>query len=130
MGGSRRVDLPSELSRAQDRFVAWRRTRKPGARIPEPLWIVATELAEAHGLARTASLLGLDYYSLKKRSESASGRGQRPAAFVELSPSPLASAGECVIEFDNGLGARMRVHWQGYGAPDLTSLGRNFWNAE
>jgi hypothetical protein len=91
---------------------------------------LATDLAAAHGLCRTASLLGLDYYSLKQRTESASGRGQRPAAFVELSPPPLAYAGECIVEFENSLGARMRVHWKGYHAPDLAALGGSFWNAE
>jgi hypothetical protein len=76
-------------------------------------------------------VLGLDYYALKKRLEACNGRSRRVApTFVELSPPPLASAGECIIEFENGLGARMRVHLKGHDAPDLASLGRCFWNAE
>ena len=127
----RKQGIPAALRRARERFAAWRRTRQVGARIPEPLWMLAIDLADAHGLHRTASVLGLDYYSLKKRAGSSRGCGQRAAAaFVELSPPPLASAGECVVEFEDGLGARMRVHLKGYGAPDLASLGRSFWNAE
>ncbi len=131
MGGGKHGGVPAVLRRARERFAAWRRTRQVGTRIPEPLWTLAIEVAEAHGLHRTASALGLDYYSLQKRAESWNGRRPRAAAaFVELSPLPLASAGECVIEFDNGLGARMRVHLKGYDAPDLASLGRSFWDAE
>lgn len=130
--------VPAELRRARDRLAAWRRTRRVGARIPEPLWTLAIELADDHGLHRTASVLGLDYYSLKKRAESPSGRGRRAAAaFVELSPSPStpppasppasASACECLVEFENGLGGRLRVHLKGpdlkgLAAPDLVAL--------
>jgi hypothetical protein len=41
----------------------------------------------------------------------------------------LTSAGECVIECDNGRGARMRIHWKRHDAPDLAALGRCFWDA-
>jgi len=37
MADSKRGEVPAELVRARDRFVAWRRTRKPKSRIPEPL---------------------------------------------------------------------------------------------
>ena len=59
--------------RARDRFVAWRRTRKPKSRIPEPLWSLAVKLVATHGLHRVAATLKLDYYSLKKRVEAAAG---------------------------------------------------------
>ena len=137
--GGRRGDIPAELRRVRERFAAWRRTRRVGARIPEPLWALAAEVADDYGLHRVTSVLGLDYYALKKRAESPSGRGQRAAAtFVELaspstpppSPQVLTSACECIVEFENGLGARLRIHLKGHAAPDLASLCRNFWNAE
>lgn len=62
MGGRKRREVPPGLARGRDRFRVWRRTRKPKSRIPEPLWALAVKLVAAHGLHRTASTLGLDYY--------------------------------------------------------------------
>src|SRR5476651_508392 len=98
MGGSKRDEIPPVLARAQARFRDWRGQRTIGCRIPEPLWRLAVKLAIAHGACRTASALGLDYYSLKKRLEAADGL--QPAtepAFVEL-PSPLAIGKQCTFE--------------------------------
>ena len=119
-----------------------------GTRIPDELWSLAVKLVDGHGLSRTASVLGLDYYSLKKRvaaensgvtsvpsefvagSESSDSASARPA-FIELSslPSPGAS-GECVVEFADGSGASLRIHLSGCQTPDLVALGRSFWSGE
>jgi hypothetical protein len=134
-------DVPADLRRARQQFAAWRRGRTAGSRIPEPLWTLATELATVHGLHRTASVLGLDYYSLKQRVESSCRSGDHPgdqrtpAAFVELSPPSLplsspSSACECLLEIENGLGAKLRVHLKGHDAPDLALLCRSFWNRD
>jgi hypothetical protein len=99
-----------------------------GTRIPERLWTLAVKLAESHGLSRTASVLRLDYYTLKKRLESTQSLGRTAtSAFVELSPTPLAVPGECVIEFENDSGSTLRVHLRGCEMPDLVALGRSFW---
>jgi hypothetical protein len=37
---------------------------------------MATRLANAHGVSRTAAALGLDYYRLKERAEAASSEPQ------------------------------------------------------
>ena len=57
MGSRRRGDVPAELARARDRFVAWRREKRPGSRIPQQLWKLAARLAAKHGLHSTASVL-------------------------------------------------------------------------
>jgi hypothetical protein len=89
------------------------------------------KLADGHGLNRTASVLGLDYYSLKKRVEARrSDSTSASPAFIELSPPSPAVAGECVVEFEDGAGARIRVHLRGCDAPDLVALGRSFWGGE
>lgn len=144
MGRRRRGEIAAELTGGRDRFEAWRQVREPGARIPQELWSLAVKLAEGHGVSRTASLLRLDYHSLKRRVASAEC-GLAPAsvsgAFVEISPplrggseelSPaLASAsGECVLEFEDGSGARLRVHLRGCEVPDVVALGRSFWSGE
>jgi len=41
-----------------------------GLRMPEALWKAAARLARAHGLSPVAKALGLDYYSLKKRTDT------------------------------------------------------------
>lgn len=131
MAGRKSRDIPRSLVRGRDRFAAWRRTRKPGARIPGQLWSVAVKLADAHGLSRTASMLKLDYNALKKRVAAKNSDGHAaPTAFIELSPPSPAATGECVIEFEDGFGASMRVHLRGCDAPDLVALGRNFWNGQ
>ncbi len=148
MAGRRHRDVPAALSRGRDCFEGWRRGRKVGARIPDELWSLAVKLADHHGVSRTASVLGLDYYSLKERVEAGSSgvtsvpsefvegsvssdsASARPA-FIELSslPSPGAS-GECVVEFADGTGASLRIHLSGCQTPDLVALGRSFWSGE
>ena len=131
MVGRKHRDIPAALSRGQARFEAWRRMRKTGTRIPNKLWSLAVKLADGHGLHRTASVLKLDYYSLKKRVETRnSDFTSVPPAFIELSPPSLSASGECVVEFQDGSGASIRVHLRGCDAPDLVELGRSFWRGE
>jgi hypothetical protein len=86
-------------------------------------------LVQTHGLSRTATALGLDYYSLKKQVEAAAGQplGNGPA-FVEL-PSPVVVGKQCVFELDNGAGGTRRVQLIGYDAAEIATLGRSFWSA-
>ena len=128
MVGRKRGDTRGSLAHGRERFEAWRRSRTVGARIPEKLWSLAVTLAETHGLSRTASALKLDYHSLKNRvaGRNCDSRAVAPA-FIELSPPPVApSASECVIELEDGFGARMRVHLHGCELPDLADLCRSF----
>jgi hypothetical protein len=129
MGTSQRRQLPPDLVRGQHRFLAWRGQRKAGCRIPQPLWTMAIRLAKTHGVSRTSTALGLDYYSLKERVEAAAAPPQSGGpAFVELTP-PVVVARQCRLELDNGSGATMRVHLVGYDAADVEALSRSFWNA-
>ena len=124
MASGKRREVPAELTRGRDRLAAWRRTRKPKSRIPEPLWALAVKLTAAHGLHRTAATLKLDYYSLKKRVEVAEGhREKNDAAFLELS-APVVSVPECVIELEEGA-VSLRVHLKGYSATDIATVGRS-----
>ena len=129
MGTSQHQQLPPDLERGRSRFQAWRGQRKPGGRIPQPLWALATRLAKAHGVSRTSAVLGLDYYRLKQRVElAASEPPSSGPAFVEL-PSPVLLAKQCRFELDNGAGATMRVQLVGYDAAEIEALSRGFWNA-
>ena len=115
MVGQKRGDVPASLARGRDRFEAWRGARKVRTRIPDQLWNLAVKLAVAHGLNRTASVLKLDYYSLKKRVERNAAETFATRVFVE---------------FEDGAGASMRIHLRGCDAPDLVVLGRSFWSGE
>lgn len=124
----RRDDVPAGLSRLERRFSAWRKSRVPGERIPAPLWKAAARLAVDYGLSQTATVLKLDYYSLQKRLDEQGSGTASQAAFVELPSAPIAPANECIIEFEDGMGASMRLHWKGAAMPDVLALGRSFWN--
>jgi hypothetical protein len=129
MGTSKREQLPPGLVRGRSRFQEWRGQRKAGGRIPEALWTMATRLANAHGVSRTAAALGLDYYRLKERAEAAGSEPQSSGpAFVELT-SPVMGAKRCRLELDNGSGATMRVQLVGYDAADVEALSRSLWDA-
>lgn len=121
--------LPPDLIRGRSRFQAWREQRKLGERIPRPLWALAVRLAKLHGVSRTATVLGVDYYGLQKRTGEVTAQRQSEApAFVEW-PSPSLVAKECRFELDNGAGATMRVRIVGCDAADIEALSRSFWNS-
>jgi hypothetical protein len=130
VGTPQRGELPKDLAHARSRFEAWRQ-RRPGRRpIPQPLWDLAVRLASTHGVGRTATALGLGYYSLKQQAEAAAP--QPPPcgpAFVEL-PPPVVVGKQALFELDNGAGATMRVQLVGYDAADVEALARHFWGAE
>ena len=129
MGTSQREQLPPDLVRGRSRFQAWRGQRKPGGRIPQPLWAMATRLAKVHGVSRTAAALGLDYYRLKELATAAASEPYSSGpAFLELTP-PVLVAKHCRFELDNGAGATMRVQLVGYDAAEVEALSRSFWNA-
>ena len=141
---TKRTDaLPSRLKGLRRRFERWRRTRKVRTRIPEPLWASAVKLAGRYGIHRTAKALRVDYYALKERVEQnavIAGIQQEPAAtaskaageaeFLELPAAGWLGAGECTLELDDAVGAKLRVHLKGFATPDLAALCRSFWQSE
>ena len=122
--------LPKDLARGRRQFQAWRARRQTGGRIPQALWNLAVRLVKMHGVSRTATALGLDYYCLKKRAEDTADHPQSSGpAFVEL-PLPVIGSKQGLFELDNGVGLRMRVQLVGYDAADVEALVRSFWSAE
>jgi hypothetical protein len=134
MGTRKTRDLPARLEGLRRRFERWRRTREGRSRIPEPLWTSAVRVAGRYGTGRTAKLLRVDYYSLKKRVEGASAaiasKVPAGAAFLELAPPVQVGPCEWTLEFEAADGAKMRLHFKGVEPPDLAALGRGFWQVE
>jgi hypothetical protein len=101
--------------------------------IPEWLWARAVKLAGKYGVSRTAPILRVGYYSLQERVERAtacspacSPTGSKPA-FLELAVAPAADVGECLVEWEDPTGAKMRIQLKGVQVPDLVALSRSFW---
>src|SRR5262245_12226738 len=129
MAGRAPSELPKDLAQARSQFQAWRARRTAG-RIPQSLWALAVRLASRHGVSRTATALGLDYHSLKRRAqEAADPAPARRPDFVEL-PSPVLVGKQAALELDHGAGATLRVHLVGYDAAEVAALARSFRNAE
>ena len=129
MGAIERGSLPADLQSARSRFQAWRVRRTIGERIPRPLWELAVQLAKLHGVSRTATALGLDYYSLQQRAGVGAAQDQTSVpAFVQVT-APVMAAKQCQVELDNGSGDTMRVQLVGYDAADIEALARGFWGA-
>lgn len=117
--------LPPRLEAGRQRFERWRSHGKARSRIPESLWRAAVELAEEFGVHRTAKALRLNYETLKARVSSARperSSGNLPAKFVELLPGTVPIVRKCVVELEDGHGARMRMHFEDADAMLLTAM--------
>ena len=127
--------LPSRIEAVRRRFEHWRRTRVRRSCIPDPLWAAAVKLCATYGIHRTAQTLRLNADSLKKRVALADGKTStgrdESATFVELAPSDLSCASECLIELEHPRGAKMRIHIPGSPSPEVvTALSEVFFRAE
>ena len=117
--------VPAKIEEAQEQFENWRRERKRGERIPADLWATAVELAKQRGVWPIAKALGLDHSQLKRRAGN-DEEDEKSDAFVELIPQG-AMLYSCIVEMEDGRGARMRVELKG-AAADVTALSRTFWS--
>jgi hypothetical protein len=85
-------------------------------------------------LARGA--IGRRQPSARKRSDSRKADSTRSLpAFLELAPPAVhefaaASVGpcQCIVEWEDAAGAKMRVELKCTAMPDLAALSRSFWN--
>ena len=147
MGTQKTRGLAARLEPIRRRFENWRRTREMRAHIPGALWMAAVKVAGVCGISRTAHTLGVNYTALKRRVEQqeataptgpepgAGLKQHRPApggvgpspAFLELTPCSRTGRCHCLLELEDGSGAKMRVELREVETPDLAALGRSFW---
>ena len=122
-----RGTIPAEIEATKLKFERWRQRRTGQERIPETLWSEAVEMARRYGTWTAAKVLRLDYNKLKQGAVAGKQRRalNTPTTFVEVIP-PAAAVSSCIVEMENGRGARMRIEWKG-AAADLTALSRTFW---
>ena len=119
-----------QIDHLRKRFDDWRKSHKPRTRIPGRLWDSAVRIAGQYGLHRTARVLHLDYYALKKRLDAAGVKQGPVPSFIELSPPAPERIPEYVIELETRNGSKMRIQIKGMGVPDLDALSSTFWRSK
>ena len=118
------------ISEVKEQFKIWRRTRKSPRPIPEKLWAAAVSLTAKHSISQISKELVLDYTALKKRvfiKKNDSAAKMSPPGFIELNLEPPAAASECIVEMQDILGSKMRMHFRGKTDFNLLELAKAFW---
>ncbi len=111
-----RIESTLTLEEVAEHFEHWRKSKKRGERIPQPLWDEAIELVQTHGVSQVTRTLRLSATDLNKRRgivRANQGR-QSPvaeAAFVEVEPvqPPVADAEAVWMELERPDGMRLRI---------------------
>ena len=119
------------ISEVKDQFKIWRRTRKRPRPIPEKLWAAAVSLTANHCLSQISKELVVDYSALKKRvfiKNKDSAASMSPSDFMEVNLEPPAAVSECIVEMQDIVGAKMRMHFRGKTDFDLLELAKSFWS--
>ena len=128
---SKPKELESEIEPVRSQMEAWRRSRKRGERIPEQLWQAMGELARGFGVGRVARVMGVGYHALKERAR---GPGQPPessnAVFVELPLSGAVPQSDCLVELEDGRGAKMTLRLGSGSGTQVLSIVQAFWGRE
>lgn len=127
MSARQQATLPPVLSKVRRQFDQWRSRHRKRARLPKELWRQAAAVAREHGLNKTAHVLGLKYYSLKKHLEEMTTEQAIPTKakheFIELVPGVIPSGTiECTIEWVDGGSSTVRMYIKGAGLSELVSL--------
>jgi hypothetical protein len=118
------------LSEVKEQFKTWRRTRKSLRPIPEKLWAAAVKLTAQHSISQIAKELVVDYSVLKRRVQlknKDAAASMNPPDFIELNLEPPAAVSECIVEMQDRLGLKMRMHFRGQTDVDLLELAKLFW---
>jgi hypothetical protein len=121
------------LSEVKEQFKTWRRTRKSPRPIPEKLWAAAVDLTTQHTLSQISKELVVDYSALKRRMQLKDKDGAASTNlpdFIELNLEPPGAASECIVEMQDRLGSKMRMHFRGQPDVDLLGLAKVFWTKD
>jgi len=119
------------LSEVKDQFRKWRRTRKSPRPMPEELWQAAVSLSANHSISQISRELIIDYSTLKKRAQNKKKKAVAKVScpdFIELDiAAPPRTIPECVIELEDSLGAKMRMHIKNKTDIEFLEFVKAFW---
>ena len=118
------------LSEVKEQFNKWRRTRQSPRPMPEELWQAAVGLCAHHSIGKISRELIVDYSTLKKRVSHKKKNTVAKVScpdFVELDFGAPPALTECMIEMEDSLGAKMRLHFKNKTDFDLLELVKLFW---
>jgi hypothetical protein len=118
------------LSEVKEQFKRWRRTRKSCRPIPEELWAAAVSLSANHSISQISKELIIDYSTLKKRvlnkkKNTVTKMGRTD--FFEVDLTPATACWACIIEMEDSMGAKMRMHLKNKSDFELGDLVNAFW---
>ena len=118
------------LDQVCQRFKHWRQTRKKRCPIPKKLWQAAESLYPEYSLYHISKALRLNYTDLKQRVEPKQSDFNPPSIdaseFIEVKVNSAIRPAECLVEMEDPIGAKMRMHFKGDAGLDLLELGRIF----
>lgn len=129
----KREELAAKIEPLRLQIEAWRQSRPPGQRMPEPLWEAATQLAKEYGVSPVQGILRIDYRGLEYRatgvdkSKPAKAPAQAQATFVELPSFVAPRRVEHTIELEDGAGRRLTVKVCGGNLAEVLPLAQAFW---
>lgn len=113
------------LNKVKEQFKKWRRTRKSPRPMPEELWKAAISLSASHSISQISKELMLDYSALKRRAlvkkKNNVTRINCPD-FIELGLEPPNAPSECLVEMEDSLGKKMRMHFKNKTDVELLEL--------
>ena len=123
--------IQTELEQLKNRFEEWRQHRKKGSRVPKELWDSAIKLSNKHTVSELARTLRLDYPKLKKRvgalrQDSEKGKAV-PPTFVEVGTTQPTTDADCIVEFENSKGVKVRMHFRKRSDLHFAALSKAFW---
>ena len=131
MAEDRRTVIGSELEQLKNRFEEWREHRKKGARVPKELWDSAIRLSKDHSVSELSRILRLDYPKLKKRVGALRHNPEKgkimPPTFVEIGTTQPAVDADCILEFENPKGVKVKIHFRRGSDLDFAALSKAFW---
>jgi hypothetical protein len=111
-----RIESTLTLEEVAEHFERWRRNKKKGDRIPQPLWDEAIGLVQTHGVSRVTRTLRLSATDLNKRRGIVGTRQRRQepvgeATFVQIEHTPIAApdAETQWMELERPDGMRLRI---------------------
>ena len=125
-----------ELEKVLEQFERWRKTRKPGTRIPTELWNAAVSLFPHCTLNQISRSLHLDFVELRKRvngnvaSEKSNG-ATSDSGFWELRLSDAqTSITECRLRAEDGEGRKVELELKGIATGQLLRLLLGLWEGK